>query len=525
MVPLRRENGMNRKAIILILFLVALGVRLIALKQNYVVAPDGILYIKMAQLYLTGQYHHEIFGNYPYYAFFPLLILPFYKVVGNWVLAGQWVSVLCGALTVIPLYLLARGIFDEKIALWSAVFYIICPTLVRYSAEVLRDIPFIVFYTAALWWGYKGIKDEKVVFWGLAGLSIAFSAFLRIEGLALLVSLPMFLFWYGFKNDISWKKTITACSVILASTFCLLALFGLFLTEKGVRISTAQIGKARSALISMENKTIGNIEKEVEDKDISQPGKEFFHIARENRIVLYFSHIFFKTVKVFNVLFLLFLFGLIKRRVINYRQDEFLLFAIYSVFVMVFFLYLNASNYLSTRHPFPLVVPSLIWVGVGFVELKERVILWLKGRDFPLRDQALRWVVPILVIVICTSLLSMAWVPNRRDKLELKEIGLWLRDHGYANSIIIGQHEFSRLAFYANGEFIYLPKGNYQDIVRFAREKKARLLVVNKETIEDFAPHFFDMVSPRDLQQIDIPGIATPHYATTVFQVEVRGEK
>jgi len=518
---LKIEGLLNKRAIIFILFLAALGVRLIALKQNYVISPDGTLYIKMAQLYSAGEYHHEIFRDYPYYAFFPILILPFHKVFGDWVLAGQWVSALCGALTVIPLYLLARRIFDEKIALLGAIFYIICPNLVRYSAEVLRDIPYVFFYTTALWLGYRGIKDGRIIFVGLAGIFIALSTSLRIEGLTLLVSLPLFLFWDGVKNDITWKKPLIALATFFAIVLCILSLFGFFFSQKGIKRGEIQTSLVKGVLTQkiLESQRIKNLEKEVEEKINSHEGRSFFYLARKHRFVLYLSHIFYKTVKVFNILFLLFLFGLIKRREIGYRQDEFLLFTVYATLVSVFLLFLNNSNYLSTRHPFPMVVPSLIWSGVGFLELKERVTRWIKGRDFPLREWSVQRVTPLLLLVICIPLLSMAWAPQRRNKLELKEIGLWLKNNGYAHSTILAQEEFSRLVFYADGAFVPLPKGIYKDIIRFARKKGASLLVINEKTIDRFSPNFLRLISPRDLQRIHIPGIKTPKYATLVFRL------
>ncbi|MFQ6032955.1 MAG: ArnT family glycosyltransferase [Candidatus Zixiibacteriota bacterium] len=495
---------------------------MIALKQNYVIAHDGIFYVKMAKLYSAGQYHHQIFRDYPYYAFFPLLILPFHKVFGDWVLAGQWISVLCGALTVIPLYFLAWRIFGEKVALLAAIFYIVCPILVRYSAEILRDIPFVFFYTTALWWGYKGIRDEKIVFVGLAGLFIALSASLRIEGSTLLVSLLLFVFWHGIKNDVPWQKSLTACGVLLFGAIFVLLLFGFLLTQKGVKLSSGQIATAKIALTSLENETIKNLEREVEEKGVSQKGRSFFYLARKHRFVLYISHIFYKIVKVFNILFLLFLFGLIRRKEIGYRQDEFLLFTIYALFIPVFFLFLNVTNELSTRSPFPVVIPSLIWSAVGFVEFKERVFLWIKERDFALRGKVLRWVTPLLLLLICIPLLSMAWAPRRKNKLELKEIGLWLKNNGYAHSTIVAQGEFSRLVFYADGAFVPLPKGTYQDIIRFAREKGASLLVISERTIDRFSPNFLNLVSSEDLQRIHIPGVKTPQYATLVFRVRLK---
>ena len=142
-----------------------------------------------------------------------------------------------------------------------------------------------------------------------------------------------------------------------------------------------------------------------------------------------------------------------------------------------------------------------------------------------MRDHALRYMTPLLLLIICIPLLAMAWAPQRKNKLELKEIGLWLKGHGYAHSTIMAQREFVRLAFYADGEFIDIAEGSYEDIMIFAREINANLLVVNRNTINRLSPHFFDMISPRDLQRITIPSIPTPHYATTVFLIRGTGER
>jgi hypothetical protein len=150
------------------------------------------------------------------------------------------------------------------------------------------------------------------------------------------------------------------------------------------------------------------------------------------------------------------------------------------------------------------------------------VILWTKGRNFPLKEQMLRWLTPLLLFVICVPLLAMSFAPHRKDKLELKEAGLWLRDNGYAHSIILGQHEFARLAFYADGNYIPLPKGSYEYIIRFAREEEVNLLVISKNTIDNLSPHFLDIVSPKDLHQINMPEVKTDNYAIMVFQVNLQ---
>lgn len=513
-------DTMRELLIDLTLFAGALFVRWIAILQTPVIASDSILYIKAAKFYSQGAYHDALLVC--SFSILPLFISYLYKFFGDWVLTGQWISALLGSLTVIPLYLLAKRIFDEKIALWGAVFYIICPTLVRYSAEVLRDTPFIIFFIMALWLGFKGIKDGNKISIVFASIFGYLSLLFRLEGFLLLLVLFIYLIWLGVRESLPLKKIIIALIILVFFFPGVVSSFGVYYYKKVGRLNLDQLETVKAhfatTLYHITTKRIDNV---LENEDLSRYEKNLFQLAREHRFTLYVSHIAYKLIKVFTIpLFLLFIFGVVKRKEVRYRGDEFLLVPIYGIFIAAFLFHLSNTNYLSTRYPFPLVVPSLIWCGVGFVEFKERGIQWIRVKVFPFQDHVIRWLVPLVLAAICIPLLAMAWAPNRKDKLELKEIGLWLKGHGYASSTIAGQYEFIRLAFYADGEFIEIPKGNYRDIIRFAREKNAKVLVINKKTIDYFSPHFLELVSPRDLQQISIPEIKTPKYATTVFKVK-----
>lgn len=500
------------------LFLGALVVRSIAILQTPVIAIDAIRYIEAAKLFFTGAYHDAL--RHCPFSLFPLLISLFYKIYGDWVMAGQWLSTLCGALTIIPLYLLARRMFDEKIALWGTIFYLICPSLVISSAEVLRNMPFILFFITALWIGYTGIKDAKMGLSALAGITIFLSILIRKEGIVLLIVLSLFLIWQVVKERVSWRKaTLLLASLVISfcGIFFLLSTF----TPEIVKVTPLSSEKVKNEVSA--DFTASIIEKEVEDKNLSPSGKILFQLAIKYRFLIYIIHASYHIIYAFSIpLFILFLLGFIRRKKVEYRADEFLLIALYGIFFAAFLAYLSKTNYFTTRHAFPLVVPSLIWCGVGFVEVKERIISWIEERSFSFKEQILHWVTPLLLLLICIPLLAMAWAPHRKSKLELKEIGLWLRDHGYAHSIIMGQYEFIRLAFYADGEFIYLPEGSYEDIMRFAKEKEkeANFLVINKRTIDHFSPGFLEKISPRDLQRIDIPSIQTPKYGTMVFLIK-----
>jgi hypothetical protein len=96
---------------------------------------------------------------------------------------------------------------------------------------------------------------------------------------------------------------------------------------------------------------------------------------------------------------------------------------------------------------------------------------------------------------------------------------LWLKNNGYGNSIILGQAELMRLAFYADSEFIPIPKMSYEDIIRFAKDSKARLLVIDKEATDRLSPNFLAKVTSKDLLPIHVGGIKTSKDPIMVFRI------
>ena len=506
--------------IVLVLFGAALGVRWIAIIQTQVIANDAILYIKAAKLYSEGAYA-EGFNAFPR-STFPLFIAFTQRFVGDWVRAGQWVCTFFGALAVIPFYFLARRIFSEKIAIVSSIFYIVCPSLVQNSAEVLRDVPFIFFYIAALWIGYEGICEKRAWMVGLAGFFILLCASLKDYGLMLFVSLLLFLCWFVIKRQITVRKALILCSAFLASAIIILTLFGLVLDYRRYNMHAPVVLRAKGALTGMTHQraAMSKLEDEIERSELSTQGKRLLDLAIHHRFALYFFNIISKTVNAFNIiLFVLFIFGLMKRRLVPYRMDEFLLFAIYATYIPLFLIFISSFVYLQTKNTFPLLVPSLIWSGVGFEEFIERSKRLMKKCPLALKEWGFKRVNLLILILIIIIMLSVGLAPKRRDKLELREIGLWLKNNGYSNSIIFGGDKLARLAFYAESEFIPLPKGTYEDIIRFARERKVSLLVIDKGAMDRLSPHFFEKVTSKDLQPIDITGIKASKYPILVFRI------
>ena len=71
------------------------------------------------------------------------------KLTGNFELSGQIISIFFSTIAVIPLYLLGKKVYNEKVSFIAVLFYSINPYLLRYTIDVLREGTFIFFYFCA----------------------------------------------------------------------------------------------------------------------------------------------------------------------------------------------------------------------------------------------------------------------------------------------------------------------------------------------------------------------------------------
>ena len=81
---------------------------------------------------------------------YPLLIGWVQIVVQDPILAGRLVSLLASTLVLIPLYHLARRLFDDRVAWWAGWFYLAAAVPNRWSLRVMSDSLFAFFFMVGL---------------------------------------------------------------------------------------------------------------------------------------------------------------------------------------------------------------------------------------------------------------------------------------------------------------------------------------------------------------------------------------
>jgi 4-amino-4-deoxy-L-arabinose transferase-like glycosyltransferase len=149
--------------------------------------PDSESYWELGQKIAAGKPYE--FGPLPYRLFrtpgYPLLLSPIFLVAGQRapVLAGRMLSALLGTLTVLLIAVLARQLFDERVALLAALAVAIYPEAIAQSVFVLSEAPFtplmvlqLIAWIAAM----RASSRSDIAGWALAaGMAAGLATLMR----------------------------------------------------------------------------------------------------------------------------------------------------------------------------------------------------------------------------------------------------------------------------------------------------------------------------------------------------------
>ena len=517
--------------VLFILFGLAVAVRLYLAFHTYVIANDGVLYIKLAQLLSQGKVGEAMSLHLP--SLFPIIIASFQKVFVDWELSGQMVSVLFGSLTIIPFYFLTKELFNRNVAFTSSILFIFHPYLVRFSAEVIKEPTFWFFSLMGIWVGWNAITLKKVWLFVLTGLLGIASFLLRIEGF---VIFPIIIAWIFLKEikllRSTYKQRILYTLVLCLTLAIILSPAMLYIKEKTGSWNLARI-ELVSEMVQADvmmyeiKKNLDKVKFSSESGDQRQADFEairlrgFLSLAKDHRIAIIWFEAISKFFKVIHpVLIIPLFFGIMRRKKIKYRKEEELfLLSVFTIFFLILIRYGTIRAYIGTRH---MVIPALVclpWVGVGVLELGDCIrSIFLSKKANENANIFLRNVGWFLMFLIALLLLPQTLAPQRAEKILLKEAGIWIRQHGPKDPVVMTPNHLRRIAFYANGIFLEIP-GN-QDLAKYAKEKRVDFLAVDKKDIEQDPLTLLESLKPEHFREEVVIGKPSEPYEIKVYSMK-----
>ena len=516
--------------IVSILLGVAFGVRLYLVFHTYLITNDGILYIKMSKLISQGEAGAAF--SLLFFNFYPLITTIFQEVFNDWEFSAQMVSAVFGSLTIIPFYFLIRSLFSRTVAFISSVLFVFHPYLVRFSAEVIKGPTFWFFFLMALWLGWEALTRKRVWLFALTSLLAAISFLVRTEGILFVPLIAVWVFLKDVKTlRVDYKQRILFALVLFVTVPIMLSPAMLYLKRKTGRWHWARADAI--IRIATADATMSNIKKnfhklEMKPWDSSSQAqdefirlRQFLSLATEHRIGILTLEMIGKFQKVMHpLLLILLLFGAIRRKETQYhKREELFLLSILAIFFLILVRYGTIYFYIGTRHMIASVILCLAWAGVGVLELEYRI----RHTSWPTRSndkkgvslRNMRW---ILLILIVLALLPKTLAPQRVEKIPIKEAGRWIGEHGPRDPVIMAHGGLARIAFYADGSFLEIPRN--QDLYEYAKEKQVDFLAINEKDIERSHQNLIHSLNPEQFKEEVVIGKSSGFYVIRIYSVK-----
>ena len=172
----RRELGL-----LIGLLALALVSRYVLWQRMLVVSKDSIDFVNIARSFAAGDVT-TMLGHYQH-PLYPFLMVLCNTLVGDWILAGQVVSLGMSVLALIPFYLLVRRLFGPRDAVAATLLMMFLPRAATLSADILTESTYLAMCLAALCFGYRAAApallcndsyyEERFVKWDPEAMELA----------------------------------------------------------------------------------------------------------------------------------------------------------------------------------------------------------------------------------------------------------------------------------------------------------------------------------------------------------------
>jgi len=492
------------------LFVILLGfaIRLFICQFTYIINPDGVLYIHQARALYYRQWESLTTCSMSFLSIYPVIISWAYSIFNDWIIAAKSISVLFGSMTLIPVYLLFRRIFDDKISTLGTLVFALMPVFAIRSADVVRGPVYWFFSVLGIYFfvsRFYGSKFRLYLF--LSCLSFLLASLARIEAM---MFIALSLFFLLIKDA---KKIQSSAFFILPS---FIALFLILSSSIFLDLSISSIFRINEIQVKFSGPFIEHINLRAYLQDLSnqqhiETVKFFLHKARNLTWLIAIGTLFVYVVKVFFYpFFLLFLAGFMKLngKIKEIKPIFYLLILSVAALVVLYF-HILQTWIISQRFMVLFVLPSFIFIGFGLKNLTN----FLKAR-LSLSLPAALSLVCLLVLVFG---LSKDLKPREADKLVFREIGEFIaKQEGNSKEIEIAAslHTIRWLSFYANlnypgapcpqpcSSFLAIVGDSYKCFIRNLHRNKFRYFLWEEKHWPNHTFNFIEQKKADDFSEL-----------------------
>jgi len=379
---------------------------------------DGEIYIAAARKYAAGMYREGL-AIYPM-PLYPYLISLIHRIIPNWVLAGRLISYFSITLTVVPLYLLSKDLFNRPAAFWGCIAFILLPETLLHSNSVMRDPPFFLFAMCAVYFAQKALHSKRLIHLLGSALFAWVSTLFRIEGLIIFPAYFCLLIALAISKS-EQRKDFSRMTLAWGAFFaCLIAVIYIDMEFRGVILNRYNNwvvyfrGFQELSFLENYHRVSAQLQQMQDASLLSDVGQHFAGTARQLMEVIYLLgmlHMFSKVILSVNIIPLL--WGLYRARYTE--RHVFVLLLTSCLFILTYGFFIR-YDLLLTRYLFMPAVLLCPWVGFGI----DRILVFIQGCSYKEFIAAC-----VLLLVFAAPALKFNHYFTNKDDLK-SQAGSWI---------------------------------------------------------------------------------------------------
>ena len=198
---------------LVILALLALGLRAWQITHTEVVSRDSISYIRIAWQLEHGDWR-QVMRSSPQHPGYPLSVLAVSRPVRQfiptdlpraWQLSAQLASALASVLLVVPMFFLGRELFDRRIAFWACVLFQCLPSSSKVMGDGLSDTLFLLFACTGFWMACVALRRGARTAFALTGVAGGLAYLVRPEGVLIVGATGLVVL--GLQVGRRWRRS------------------------------------------------------------------------------------------------------------------------------------------------------------------------------------------------------------------------------------------------------------------------------------------------------------------------------
>lgn len=525
----------HKKDILIISFLLlsAFAIRFLLLSTEEMISTDAVQYLTFGKNIMLGKGFLSDGSHFPDIIrppLYPVLIAISHLFIQDLELAGRAVSILFGSLLVIPLFLLTREFFGRKPAILSAILILMHPVLTETSISACTDATFIFILMVTLFLGWLAIDRKKGIYYFFVGISFAISYLTRQVGILFFLMYLFVILLFLRSDSMSLRYILRGFTSLLIGFLILFIPYMLWVQScsgRWMEPAFAFMGaraqwEAEVALKLRRNQLPGrNIPEGVRKYEgslygLNADGNEIMLWKRiqqpETGAVIPIS-VLSSLKKIARNLYTLINLGLpaIFPLAFFFCIGYGIVGQVWSKHILKKHLYLAAMfvvsiifvllSGLELRWLGPSVCIGAIWAGNGIVMIGNFFETSLR-KAFNRRPPF--FMSKSAFVLVFTLVSTGSFFPGiykthlkHKDKpLEHKRAGLWIRENR-PDSVIMSRKP--QIAFYAEGKYVVLPFASYPDIMKFAKKRGVKIIVVDERYILSTRPQMTHLLTETEV--------------------------